>query len=399
MSPLVAKMKILFVHEVDWHDKPIFEMHEFPEDLVRRGHDVVFMDYQESEPGKLSALRRRNAGRRWLEVALTRISIRTPIGGIAGRLIAVPWSWLVSGIVLRSRPWDVIVLYAVPTNGWSVAWWAKRLRIPTVYRAIDVSHQLRETHFASWVRRAERYVARSVTHISTHNTALGDYLMTLSGRAKSYSIELPGIELAKPSQETIDRMRCEFGLTGVERVILYRGTMYRFAGLVDLVELLRPHLHRSAGLRLLIVGGGEAVETVRTRVRELDLLNSVIIRPFVPHEDLGALFALADVCVNPFEPNLVTNCALPGRVLQSLLSGTPCVSTPLKGLRSMIDGVPGLHFVEMGPEFVDALMKYVDESLGVSAQQIELCTTSGDSFDWAAVGEAFEVMLKSVVEA
>ena len=42
-------MRILFVHEVNWRRKIVFEIHDFPELLSLRGHDVVFIDFAEGE--------------------------------------------------------------------------------------------------------------------------------------------------------------------------------------------------------------------------------------------------------------------------------------------------------------------------------------------------------------
>ena len=40
-------MRILFLHEVNYLTKPIFEMHEFPEHLARLGHEVGFVHFPE----------------------------------------------------------------------------------------------------------------------------------------------------------------------------------------------------------------------------------------------------------------------------------------------------------------------------------------------------------------
>jgi hypothetical protein len=59
-------MKILFVHEVDYQEKVIFEMHEIPEMLANRGHDVSFVDFPEHErlwPPRLRMKREKIEGR------------------------------------------------------------------------------------------------------------------------------------------------------------------------------------------------------------------------------------------------------------------------------------------------------------------------------------------------
>ena len=40
----LLKMKILFIHEVGWFNKVIYEMHDFPELLSLKGHEVHFKD-------------------------------------------------------------------------------------------------------------------------------------------------------------------------------------------------------------------------------------------------------------------------------------------------------------------------------------------------------------------
>ena len=52
-------MRILFIHEVNYRDKVIFEMHEFPELLSLRGHDVSFLHYPEGAGRQHSSLRTR----------------------------------------------------------------------------------------------------------------------------------------------------------------------------------------------------------------------------------------------------------------------------------------------------------------------------------------------------
>ena len=42
-------MKLLFIHEVSWRKKVVYEIHDFPELLAMRGHDVTFFEYDEDE--------------------------------------------------------------------------------------------------------------------------------------------------------------------------------------------------------------------------------------------------------------------------------------------------------------------------------------------------------------
>ena len=88
----------------------------------------------------------------------------------------------------------------------------------------------------------------------------------------------------------------------------------------------------------------------------------MILRPFVDYPELVKHICLADVSVNTFVPSLVTDCALPGRVLQSLACGIPVVSTPLKGLISYTGDSKSVVYAPLGAEFVHAVNGTVNVS-------------------------------------
>ena len=387
-------MRILFVHEVDWAAKPVFELHEFPERLAERGHEVVFLDYRESAPGPLGATRRSVRGRSRPSAVIELISVSAPLGGILGRLLAVVVSWWVVGRLMRTQRFDVVVLYGVPTNGWSTCWWGRRLGTPVVYRAIDVAHRLRWTRWSLAVRLAERYVARSCTHVSSHNTALMEYLVALAGPLESRSIEIPGVELVSVTAAAAARRGDVLAdRADVRSVILYRGTLYRFSGVAELIDLLAPLLRRRPEVHVLVVGEGESRAAVEAARHRLGLAASVTMTRFVPHAELGALFEIASVSVNPFVTSLVTDCALPARVLQSLRAGTPCVSTPLAGLRATVPSAPLLSYRALGPAFVDEIERWLDLPAEERDAARRATAPLMRPFDWDVVVDRFDAML------
>lgn len=393
-------MRLLFIHEVDWLNKPIFEMHEFPEYLASRGHDVTFVDYAESLPGQPTVVRRLVAGRSLRGARLQLITLRPLVSGIPGRVLAVLQSFFIIRRVIDAGPWDAVITYAVPTNGWSAVFWARRRGIPVVYRAIDVSHRLRQTKFWRIVRKLERYVTSKASHVSTHNSALLSYLSASAELVLRSSIDYPGIRVRTDvSASEASAMRRRLGLREEERVILYRGTVYRFSGLRELIKLLGPLMRRRPDVKLVVVGGGEGSRDIQQVAQQWGLAAALVEHPFVHHDELGAVFAVADVTVNPFLPSLVTNCALPGRVLQSLVAGTPCVSTPLEGLRSALLESPALRFRPLDQTFVDAIEVLLSPECDRAALRVEARRTIGAKCDWMVAGPRFEQMLCRLVES
>jgi glycosyltransferase involved in cell wall biosynthesis len=362
-------VRLLFVHEVNWQRKVVYEMHDFPELLSLRGHDVVFIDYPEDEPrvGRRRGLDLRTeiAGDRSRAHEGSRVEVRTP-----GRVLPPPADRLVASVThvpavwsaLRRERYEAVVVYSVPTNGWQTVWMARRCGVPVMFRAIDVAHALRDTPFGSLIRRAERYVYRNADWISANNTALRSYCISLGARPERVSVEYPGLDLERfsPKPRRPDLCR-RYGLMPTHRTVIFMGTFYRFAGLDWLLREFAPTMRARSELRLVLIGGGEAEADLKALVRALGIEDQVIFTGVIDYGDLVDHLRLGDVAVNPFRSELVTDCALPGKVLQYLGCGVPAVCTPLKGLMGMLREGEGLVYRSAGSGFVDEVVELLDD--------------------------------------
>jgi len=356
-------MRFLFVHEVNWREKVTYEVHDIPELLSIAGHEVTFIDFPEfakTDP------RNRNLGLKTSRAFSqshahpgSKVDVFTPGGVVAGDLrryfatfTFVPLFWR----TVRKRNIDVVVLYSVPTNGWQTVLLAKILKVPVIFRAIDIAHLLRDTRFKNLVKIAERYIYRNVAHISAHNEALRNYCVSLGASTNNVSIDFPSVDLARFKPHLRDEMLASsLGIQSGQKVVLFRGTLYRFAGLEIFIELFADYLRQNSDTCLLIVGSGEAEATVRKTIIKHGLEKQVIMRPFVSYDDLVRHICLADVSVNTFIPSLVTHCVLPGRVLQSMACGVPVVSTPLQGMMNYSQGTDTVVYRNLDPSFVEAV--------------------------------------------
>jgi glycosyltransferase involved in cell wall biosynthesis len=356
-------MRFLFVHEVNWREKITYEVHDIPELLSIAGHEVTFIDFPEfakTDP------RNRNFGFRTSRVFSqsrahqgSKVDVFTPGGVVAGNLrryfatfTFVPLFWR----TVRERNIDVVVLYGVPTNGWQTVLLAKILKVPVIFRAIDIAHLLRDTRFKNLVKVAERYIYRNVAHISAHNEALKNYCVSLGASINNVSIDFPSVDLARFKPHPRDKeLASSLGIHSGQKVVLFRGTLYRFSGLEIFIELFADYLRQNSDTCLLIVGSGEAEAKIRKTITKHGVEKQVIMRPFVSYDDLVPHICLAYVSVNTFIPSLVTHCVLPGRVLQSMACGIPVVSTPLQGMMNYSHGSDTVVYRNLGPSFVEAV--------------------------------------------
>jgi glycosyltransferase involved in cell wall biosynthesis len=393
-------MKILFVHEVSWFNKVVYEMHDFPELLSLKGHEVHFLDFDEGKS---------RAG--WKPITTiesrahkgSKVSVTTPpkfLPGILGRLLATLIQPLVFlQLIKRIKP-DIVVTYSIPTSGWQITYICNRNNIPIVARVIDIPHVLRETHFKPLVKWSEKYVFRKASFVSTHNEALRQYCIGLGAAPNKSSVIYPGIDMSRffpapPRQDLLTKV----GIQPTDKVLLFMGTIFRFSGLVELLTELAPALRLDRSIKFLILGDGEDFNRLHQLAITLGLQSQVIMPGRIEYDLLADYLRLGHVALLPFKQELVTHGALPGKVLQYLACGLPTIATPLDGLQSMIPPNKGILYANNSQEMANMAIDLVskpDQQHQLAAFGLDLMTRH---CNWAAQLQSFEQMIASFQRA
>lgn len=360
-------MRILFLHEVGYFEKPVYEMHEFPEQLSSMGHEVAFVDFLEEQVGfQKRSIRVRARGRVRQSSSIQLFSQQAPVPGILGRLTAVVAFPRIFSQALRAFKPDIVVSYSVPTSGWQALIICRRAGVPFVFRALDVSHKIRKTMFAPLVRIAEGFIYRNSTWVSSNNGAMRDYCLALGASKERTSVELPPLDLAHflAGEQERPRLRKKLGIPENATVIVYMGSFFYFSGLDRVIRQLGKITDKP---QLVLIGGGEQEVELRQLVSNLGLEGYVTFTGFVEFNSLPAYLAMADVAINSMLPSLVSDTALPNKVLQYMAAGLPVVSTHLKGLSSLFSHAEGLNLVS-SPE--EVLEKSISVAAGSSLSQM-----------------------------
>ena len=358
-------MRILFLHEVNYETKPIFEMHEFPEHLAARGHEIGFVQFPEGESKEL--LRKKPfkeliSGRVVHGVNLTLFTPKTLSSGLPGRLLAVFRTGKFFKKVLKDFQPDVVVSFAVPTSGWQSLRVSKKAGVPFLFRALDVSHKIRKSIFSPLILLAEKYIYRNADWVSCNNLAMKRYCIDMGASQETTSVENPPLDLVRFSSsrpDTAKEIRAKLGIPSDAHVTLYMGSFFYFSGLPEVIQSFSTS--RRDGEYLLLIGGGEQDSELRELVKEIGLEEFVKFTGFIGFDALADYLKVATVAVNPMHPSAVSNTAFPNKVIQYMATGLPVVSTELEGLRMTFGDIDGLAFVEdptqvyaMAQEMLDA---------------------------------------------
>lgn len=360
----MKSMNILFVHEVNYLAKPIFEIHEFPEQLALRGHKVSFIQFDEGYKfwqRKRTPKKQTISGRVYSKA---KIALYNPIQlGIPGldRVFAiftfVPLLWR----LLRRNSFDVIVQYAVPTYGVQTNWLAKANQTPVVFRALDVSHKIRRTPLAQLIKLAEKRVYAGATLISGNNLGISNYCQKMGLRTDKSITNFPPLDLGHFQGKIPDvALQKQLGILPEDKVITYMGSFFYFSGLADLIKSFAES--HEPNMKLLIIGGGEQEKELRQLAKELRVQDKIIFTGFIDYSNLPNYFALSTVAVNPMLPSLVSNTALPQKVLQYVAAGLPVVSTKLEGIYKMFGEASGITWVSNSTDVAPAAMALAMDS-------------------------------------
>lgn len=276
---------------------------------------------------------------------------------------------------------------------------AKLFRVPVLFRAIDISHELRKTKFKTLIKLAERLVYQFSNQISTNNATLADYCASCGVKREQISVDYPGLDLVRFSPTIKDRnLQTTLEIQDSDKTILFMGTLFRFSGLTRFLDLSNEILQLRPDIKVLIVGDGEARTDIENTISGYGLGRQVKLTGLVSYDNLPKFLNLADVAVNTFEVGLVTNGAMPWKVVQYLACGLPTVSTPLSGLVSYtnLKVESGVIYRNLDSSFPQAVVELLDdqtlrEKLSGHARELVVARNS-----WSDCLPRFEQLLNGL---
>ena len=375
-------MNILFVHEVDWLNKVVFEIHSLSELLELLGHRVYAIDYESMwaktgffDFGSLRTKVLSGVSRAYPDssVCLTRPGF-IKIPGLS-RLSAAFTHYREIEKTIKEKDIDIVVLYSVPTNGLQTVYLCRKLGVPVVFRAIDIPNQLVPYSVLRPITRiAERELYSNVDLILTLSPMLSNYVISMGAPKTRVELLLLGVdtETFHPNLDCTDILQ-KLGLSKDDNIIAFIGTLFDFSGLDTFIHRFPEVIEQIPSAKLLIVGDGPQRPKLEGIIAELGLQKQVIITGFQPYQTMPYYINLAAMCINTFLITHATKDIFPTKIVQYLACGKPVLATPLPGMKSLVHGEKqGIVYAtppdEMAAEVV-ALLKSDErrQQLGQSA--------------------------------
>ncbi len=365
-------MNVLFVHEIDWLNKVVFDIHTLAEALSLRGHKVYAIDYENAwrrkGPTDLWTLKTREIEGVSRAMTGSAVTLVRPgfikISGLSRLSAAFTHHRAIRKTIMEKKV-DAVILYGVATNGLQTISNARRLHIPVVFRSIDILNRMVAYPFLRpFTKMLEKMVYARADMVLTLTPSLSKYVKGLGAKENKVKLLPMPVDtgIFYPSLAPAE-LRRRWGINVTDSVILYMGTLFDFSGLDGIICQLPRIIGQVPGTRLLIVGDGPQRQMLESIIAETGLKDRVIITGFQPYETMPQYINMATVCLNPFRETGATREIFPGKIVQYLACAKAVVATPLPGLRAVTPGEEqGLVFADTPEAMAERLITLLQDS-------------------------------------
>ena len=330
-------MNILIVHEIDWIKKVPFEPHHLAEIFSTKQHQVFVIDC--AEPNLSDILRGLHTStikdyhRLYDDASITLIRLSSLLIKGLNRLTYFLSCKKTIKKILVENSIDLIFLYGVATNGIQCIELSRELNIPIVFRALDVAHKLVRIPFLqNHTKKLEKSIFSSADLVLTTTPQLSNYAEEMGSNSDCIKYFPLGVNSRyfKPMKKNNELLQ-ELGIQTNDRIILFMGTLYPFSGIDHILKNFHLLQNQIKQIKFVIIGGGPDFNRLKSLSNELQLNKNIIFTGFVEQKKIPEYIAIADICLNPFVINTLTDRVIPTKILEYLACGKPVLSTPLKG--------------------------------------------------------------------
>ncbi len=249
---------------------------------------------------------------------------------------------------------NIIHVFDEPLMGF-VGWLASRKnKVPLVYQVTHLKEEetLLYGKYNIYGLRLKNYlrgkvgllirncILRRATVVFAVSDQMRDLFIRYDVKASKIKVIPAGIDCnTKPRDYEVaaNKIRASLKLEN-KHILLYIGTLNRFRKLDFLLDVLKQVLKQYHDAILVVVGGSnEDRMWFKNEAEQKGVADQVILVDTVPRKEIYGYIKAADVCLSPYEPNIVQNCNSPVKLLDYLIMGRPVVGTDIPSQKNIIN--------------------------------------------------------------
>jgi glycosyltransferase involved in cell wall biosynthesis len=391
-------MKILLMQDTDWITRNIHQHHHVGERLCARGHDLVVIDHDLH--WRTSGKRKLFSGRQVFD-GVSKVLPNADVTVIRPGILRVPFLAYVSMLFtysreisaqLRESPPDVIIGMYLLTNYLALRA-AKRHGIPFVFQVLEPYCQMiPSTALQPIGKLIAKRIFREADRVVVINEGLREYAIGMGAHPETTCVIRAGIDHELfGSHVDGQAVRRHYGIAEDEKVLFFMGWLYHFSGMKEVLAALAKREREDLGVKVLIVGDGDAFEELQRMRTDLGLENCVTLAGKQPYERIPEFVAASDVCMLPAHNNEIMCDIVPIKMYEYMAMGKPVIATRLPGIMKEFGSDNGVLWIERPEDALDKALEVIKagtiESHGEKARQFVRDN------DWGTVVDQFEEVL------
>jgi glycosyltransferase involved in cell wall biosynthesis len=303
-----------------------------------------------------------------------------------------PFTWWRLCRKVKADAPDVLVLqwwvpYWTPCLTMISRWIKRETRIKIVFICHNVTpHE----GGGSLDRRLATTVLRQGDHFIVHSEQDRHRLHALLPHALISKVHHPTyVELSQQSAPASrEALRAQLGIPDDRPILLFFGLVRPYKGLEYLIQAL-PQVLARVKVHLLVAGEfWTQPELYERYAREFEVEEAItFVNRYIPNEELGPYFDLADVVVLPY-----ISATQSGVVQLAFGFAKPVITTRVGGLQEVVrDGYNGLVVPPQDEEaLANAIVRFLSEGLGPQMSERILRDRDAGSFSWQDLVHAVE---------
>lgn len=268
-------------------------------------------------------------------------------------------------LIPELRP-DVVHAHSPALNGVAAYWAAKRFGLPLVYEvrafwedaAVDQGTSSEHGLRYRLTRGLENHVFERAHRVVAICEGLRADIEARRLCRLPVAVVPNAVEHERFAQPTArDTMLAEKHGLQAGHTLGFIGSFYDYEGLDLAIRAMTGLLARDPAMKLLLVGGGQQEQTLRTLAATLGLQDQVVFTGKVPFSEVERYYSVIDLLVYPRKSLRLTETVTPLKPLEAMAQRRVFVASNVGGHRELVqDGETGVLF---NADDVDALVQCV----------------------------------------
>ncbi|MBN2460709.1 MAG: glycosyltransferase [Candidatus Cloacimonetes bacterium] len=194
------------------------------------------------------------------------------------------------------------------------------------------------------LRKLMAYTLRNSDLVTAVSNPVADEIRLLVPEAR---VEVISMGVNRDIFQPVSEARQKLGYSKNQKILIFVGRISEKKGIRILLAALREIIISIPAVRLLIIGKGNLEGELIHLAEKYDLGNNLDIIGEVSNNKLPVYYSAADLMILPSIAEVGGKEGLPVTIMESLLCGTPVVSTPVGGI-AQLAGMKAVTLVEEG---------------------------------------------------